>query len=445
VCSSDLIKSPEKSGEAFFVFNPLSWTRTDYSDYRYNGLPDIKVIDLSSATEVPFQFIINRNIKYLRILARDVPALGFKSYEIKTTSVSRHFEKAATVTDSIIENSHYRIAFSPKGVITSLIDKDNSSRECIKSINNLFANDLGTYTGISASPLRVENAGAVSVTLTAESYKPIKHISKITLFGFNERIELENYIEQNIGSDPVTYAFSFNLGKPDIRNEEAGAILKARQQSDGGNYADSICRLDCITLNHFADLSDGKNGIIVSNRDAILMKTGNSTIKRLDPETPQIRVLAAGQVDAPGLGIVNQDGDSYFENFFALKTTKNGFDATAAMKFSMEHQNPLVTGAIRGNTGYNNQKSGLFEVSNPNVLVWALKPAEEGIEDGIIMRVWNMSDQDEDFVISSSSLIKRCKMTTHIETDISDVIPDQGKLKLKIGHNRLQTYRIFLE
>jgi hypothetical protein len=35
-------------------------------------------------------------------------------------------------------------------------------------------------------------------------------------------------------------------------------------------------------------------------------------------------------------------------------------------------------------------------------------------------------------------------MTTHIETDISDVIPDQGNLKLKIGHHRLQTYRIFL-
>jgi alpha-mannosidase len=283
------------------------------------------------------------------------------------------------------------------------------------------------------------------VTLTAESSGPVKHMSKVTLFGFNDRIELENYIEQNIGAEPVTYAFSFNLNEPGIWNEEAGAILKARQQSDEGNYADSICRLDWIAMNHFADISDGKNGMIISNRDAFFMKTGNSTIKRLDPKTTQIKVLAGGQIDAPGLGIINQDGDSYFENFFALRTTRNGFDAATTMKFSMEHQNPLVAGKIKGKSGYIDQNYSLFEISNPDVLVWALKPAEEGIDSGIIMRVWNMSNYDEEFVIASPSLIKKCKMTSHIETDISDITPDQGKLKLKIGHNRLQTYRIFLK
>lgn len=439
-----MIKTPENISEAFFVFNPLGWTRTDYSDYCYTGTADIKVIDLSSSAEVPFQFIIKKNIRYLRILANDVPSLGFKSYEIKKSSGSRTFTQAATVTGNIIENAHYRIAFSPQGVITSLVDKDNN-RECIKSVNNLFANDLGSHGGISGSPLTVENAGPVSVTLKAESYKPLKHVSKVTLFGFSERIELENYLEQNVGSDPVTYAFSFNLESPEIRNEEAGAILKARQQSDGGNYADSICRLDWIAMGHFADISDGKNGLVISNRDAILMKTGNSTIKKLDTGTPQISVLAAGQVDAPVLGIVNQDGDSYFENFFALRTTNYGSDAAKAMKFSLEHQNPLVAGTIKGQSGYNAQRFSLFEVTDPKVLIWALKPAEEGIDNGIIMRVWNMSDQDENFVISSSSLINKCKMTTHIETDISDLTPDQGKLKLKIGHNRLQTYRIFLK
>ena len=94
--------------------------------------------------------------------------------------------------------------------------------------------------------------------------------------------------------------FHSTLTNPEIWNEEAGAILKARQQSDGGNYADSICRLDWIAMNHFADMSDGNNGMIISNRDAFFMKTGNSTIKRLDPKTPQIKVLAGGQIDAPG-------------------------------------------------------------------------------------------------------------------------------------------------
>ena len=323
----ELITTTDKGQEAFFAFNPLSWARTDYCDYPYNGSPAIKVVESASAKEVPFQFIIKKSVKYLRILAEDVPSLGYKVYEIEKSSGVKAFKPAATVSDSIIENSRYRITFSPQGVISSLIDKKDSNRECIQSVNNMYANDLGSLGGISGSPLRLENAGAVSVTLTAESYKPVKHVSKVTLFESGDRIELENYILENIGSDPVSYAFSFNLTQPEIWHEEAGAILKVRQQADGGNYADSICRLDWIAMNHFADISDGNSGMIISNRDAIFMKTGNSTIKWLDPKTPQIRVLAGAQIDAPGLGIVNQDGDSYFENFFALRPDKNGFNA----------------------------------------------------------------------------------------------------------------------
>jgi len=110
-----------------------------------------------------------------------------------------------------------------------------------------------------------------------------------------------------------------------------------------------------------------------------LILTGTSVIKWLDPRTPQIKVLADGQIDAPGLGIINQDGDSYFENFFALRPDKNGFDAASSMKFSMEHQNPLVAGRIKGESGYNDQSFSLFVISNTHILVWSMKPVEEGI------------------------------------------------------------------
>jgi alpha-mannosidase len=115
------------------------------------------------------------------------------------------------------------------------------------------------------------------------------------------------------------------------------------------------------------------------------------------------------------------------------------------MKFSLEHQNPLVAGRISGKSGYYDNSKSLFQMSNPDVLVWSLKPAEEGIDNGIIMRVWNMSNSDEEFSVSSSSWINSCILTSHIETDISEIKPDSGLLKLKIGHNRIQTYRIFLK
>jgi hypothetical protein len=225
----------------------------------------------------------------------------------------------------------------------------------------------------------------------------------------------------------------------------AGAMIMAKEQSDGRHYADSICRLDWIAMNHYASISDGRKGMIISNRDAFLMKTGNSTIKWLDPGTPQIRVLAGGQIDAPGLGIVSQDFDSYFENFFALKPDLNGYNPANGMRFSLEHQNPLIAGRIKGNSLYKDPSYSLFEVNNPDVLVWALKPAEEGIDNGIIMRVWNMNGRDETFTITSPSGISRCFLTSHIETDISEIKPESGVLNLKIGHNQLQTCRIFIK
>jgi alpha-mannosidase len=440
----ELIVAPDKAIESFFVFNPLGWMRSDYCDYSYNGSPEINVIELKTGREVPFQIITRKNIKYIRVLAEDIPSLGYKTFGIKKGFGHKSCSPAASVSGDIIENSRYRITFSPQGVISSLIDKDDHNRECIKTQNKLLANDLGSYGGVSGLPLRIENAGAVSVTLAAESYKPVKHISKITLFAFGDRIEIENYLLQNIGSEPVSYAFSFNVADPEIHNEEAGAIVKARQKSDGGNYADSICRLDWIAMNHFADCSDGNNGMILSNRDAYFMKTGNSTVKKLDPATSLIRVLAGGQIDAPSLGIINQDGDSYFENFFALKPDRNGFDASVAMKFSMEHQNPLVAGRINGKTGYDKDSFSLFAISNPAVLAWTLKPAEEGVDNGIILRLWNMSNSDEELEISSPLKIKKCLLTSHVETDIEEVKPVAGIVKLKAGHNRIQTFRIFL-
>jgi alpha-mannosidase len=443
----ELVSKPSKNQESFFVYNPLSCSRTDYSDYVYNGKADITVVDIVTAREVPFQFITKQKKKYLRILATDVPSLGFKVFEIKNGKSSVKPEMAAKISDGVIENEYYKITFTAQGVITSLIDKKNNNLECISSLNKLYANDLGSGNSknpMNDSALRVENEGPVSVTLVAESYKPIKHISKITLFKNSERIEIENYITQNIGDVPAIYTFSFNLTNPDIWHEEAGAILNAKPVSQGGHYAESICRLDWLAMNHFADISGNNQGMMLSNRDAYFMKPGNSTVEKLDFITPQINVLAAGQVDK-WLGIENQDGDSYFESFFALQPHMGIFNATNTMKFSMEHQNPLVTGKITGISNVYDSQFSMFSVSNPNVLVWSIKPAEEGIDKGIILRVWNMDNKNADCTITSGLKIESARRTTHIETDIEAIAPVSGVLKTNIGHNRIETFRLFLK
>lgn len=437
-----LIGQKSNSGEAFFVFNPLSWTRTDYSDYLYNGNASIAVVDKTNQQEVPFQMIKKQGRQYLRILAENVPSLGYKTFAIKRKARASNFPDNISVTDSTIENDWYKIKFTAQGVITSLTDKHNN-RECIKPFDKLYCNDLGSGISNEGQKIQIENKGPVSATLTAFSYKPIKHTTRLTLFTNNDRIEIENYILQNLDAKPVTYSFSFNLDRPDTWHEEAGAILHAKPFSKGGHYADTANRVDWLALNHFTDMSDTGNGVIISNRDAYFMKIGNSSVTRLDDSAANIKMLAAGQIDN-WLGMVNQDGDSYFEHFIALKPHTGRFVAAAAMRFSLQHQNPLVTEKISGGNSYDEKQFSMFSISDPDILAWAVKPAEEGIDKGIIMRVWNMADTNKSVTISSGSGITKAFSTTHIETDDRTLAVGKAGLTVEAGHNRLQTFRLFL-
>ncbi len=437
-----LISRNGANNESFYVFNPLSWARTDYSDYPYQGSASISVVDKTNGREIPFQIIVKKGQTYLRIMAENIPSLGYKVFEIKNNVGKPFLSNKINVTDSTLENEWYKIKFTAQGVISSLIDK-HDNRECIKPVNKLYCNDMGSALSQEGDKIKIENSGNVSATLTAFSYNPIKHITKLTLFGGNDRIEIENYILQNLDAKPVTYSFSFNLDKPDTWHEEAGAILHAKINSKGGHYADTANRVDWLALNHFADMSDQSNGVILSNRDAYFMKTGNSTVSQLDDTSAQINVLAAGQVDN-GLGMVNQDGDSYFEDFMALKPHHGQFVASEAMRFSMQHQNPLAAGKIIGGKEYEGKQFSLFNISDPDIMVWALKPAEEGIEKGIIMRIWNMADINKAVTISADTGIEKAFSTTHIETGDKFLTVNKSGLNTIAGHNRLQTFRLFL-
>ena len=101
----------QKSGtnQRCFVFNPLSWTRTDMADYAYTGATPVHVVEVSSGQEVPSQLVTVNGQQYLRILASDVPSVGYKVFEIRSG--------AGTITDGgpsadavtgVIENALYR-------------------------------------------------------------------------------------------------------------------------------------------------------------------------------------------------------------------------------------------------------------------------------------------------------------------------------------------------
>ena len=88
------------------------------------------------------------------------------------------------------------------------------------------------------------------------------------------------------------------------------------------------------------------------------------------------------------------------------------------MKFALEHQNPLVTDWIRGGGTLPNSTYSLLSISNPDVLLWALKPAEDGASKRLISGVWNLSAKPQEYSLTLATGIAGATKTTHIETDL---------------------------
>jgi alpha-mannosidase len=423
----------EAANQRFYVFNPLNWSRTDYADIAYADLAPVHVVDVSTGEAVPSQQVVVNNQSHLRILAQDVPAVGYRVYEIRQGE-GEAFADAAEVSELVIENDFYRITVAPRGAITSLIDKTRGNREFVQTFDGLALNDLAAGSG----KVRVENVGPVSVTLLAEVTDPVLHTKRLTLIHGSNRIELRNEIQENFG-ETLTWHFGFNLESPDVWHEEVGAIIRARLLNNDGHYADDQGRYDWLTLNHFADMSgDDAVGVTLSNADCYYMRLGNSSIETLDTDTARLSVFAGGRVDGDDIGIPDQHGDSYFLQRFALQT-RDTYDPVAAMRFALDHQNPLVAAPITGGDDYPADSYSFAQLDHPALILWALKPAEDGT--GIIARLWNLSSEAADFSLSlTPGPIASASQTTHIETVIGDATTGAGALSESISAHQLKTY-----
>lgn len=82
-------------------------------------------------------------------------------------------------------------------------------------------------------------------------------------------------------------------------------------------------------------------------------------------------------------------------------------------------------------------------MNDPRVLLWAVKPAEEGIGQGVIARLWNVSDTPAAATIAFPSGLTGARRATHIETDLAAVPLDAtGALTVDFARQQIQTFRL---
>lgn len=112
----------------------------------------------------------------------------------------------------------------------------------------------------------------------------------------------------------------------------------------------------------------------------------------------------------------------------------------------MEHQNPLVAGVVTGTQAtYPEKVYSFLNISDPNVLLWSLKPTEDGAAQGLIVRVWNFANNSTNLKISFDREIASAYQATHVETNLCNASIVNGDLQESIGHHQIKTFRIMLK
>lgn len=424
-----------------WVFNPLSWERTEPAEIVYNGSLPAKVTELESGIEVPSESFSRDGKTWIRFLATRVPSVGYKLFRIQQGTPAV-FPGNPTLNVQTLENEYVRVTVTRQGVIKSLYDK-TLQREMIAAVNSKYANDLGSGAGESGT-ISASFQGNVSASITVTSSSPLPHTTTITIYRGSPRVDVLNQITQNF-SNIRTWAFSFNLSSPEINHEEVGAIMKARLVSQGGQYSDSHALYNWFTLNHFASISQSSGpGVILSNADAFFFKAGNSSGTTLDVSTPQITVLAGGQVNGTQYGIPSQGGESLFTYRFSLIPFAQ-YSALTSMKQSLNHQNPLATGYVTGNGTLSSSRQSFLTVSDTNVVLWALKPADDGAEKGLIVRLWNLDGTSHTPAFSFFQPVISAFSATHIETDIQTLPSSGNSFSNAFNQWQMKTFRVILQ
>ena len=347
-------------------------------------------------------------------VARDVPAMGYKTYRLTPKEKAISFESSIVVGESNLENRYFKITLNPlTGAIESIYDKELSreivDKDAPHKLNQLIVR--WAKTGKEESPQKAtiqkgENGPVYgSLIVSSQNIGCPQVTQEIILYDKIKRIDIANRILRD--STPlleVYFAFPFLMSNPHFQFEASNSVIEPlKDQFPGSNT-------DYYTMQHWADVSDGDMGITLSSIEAPVIEFGGLW--------PGYVSYAHHGVTPPGFGhefkkpgeftrgymysyVMNNNFRTNFENIqvtdtlfrYSLTTHRGGWREGRAHNFGWAFQNPLIPVCMNGKKkGMLSTSHSFCQIEQANVLLLTLKQAEDG--NGLILRLIETEGKD---------------------------------------------------
>ncbi len=426
------------------VFNTLSWERSGIVNVKLKNT-NIKEIKDCNGEKTDFQ----QQDSVLCFYASDIPACGYKTFWLKTGKTKEQ-KNSLQVTETALENSFYKIEINPgNGNIRHFYDKINKRDvlEAGKEGNVLeFLQDIPDkydawnigYTGKSWICEQVERVEIVEqgpvkavlryVRLFGKSkftqdyilYADIPRLDiRTTADWHEEHILLKASFPVNVNADYATYDMAY------------GSIQRTTHPQTPAEKAKFE-----VPAHKYADLSEEQYGVTLMN-DCKYGHDVNDNVMRLtllrSPQTPMPHKRPDNYV-AP----FADQGKHEFN--YSIYPHAGDMKKAASIRQSFQFNYPLLSVATDRHKGERKQSNSFLKVSAENVVVTAVKKAEDS--QASIVRLYETFGDSSQVTLEWMQPVKQAWLTDMQENRISEIQTKGKNLTFAIKPNEIITLMI---
>jgi alpha-mannosidase len=475
----DTTSHEKSSAIPILVFNSLGWSRTDVAQAEVSPGPGVKEIEVHGpdGSVEPVQIlkaerdadggIRNATVAFI---ARDVPAIGWAIYSVAPRQGGAEDTDAALKASTMhvdtgsIENQFYRAAFDLwTGAMTGLELKTSSGpwQVFIDRPGNIVACEqdggdpwelYGTLNGARLTAMTrpsglpehdrahfsnewVGGSGEITAGPVFSEFS-IHHpfgndsfSTRVRVYSGVRRIDIETTILNN--DKFVRYRLLFPTSIQGGRRFDEipfGAIERPEKHE--------------LPAQNWMDLSDGKHGLSLLNIGLPGSNVSDGTVLLSLMRSTHINdyVLSLGQPASSDLGLeLGQERTFHY----ALVPHMGNWQDALSFRAGLEFNNPLLVRPLDQHRGKLPKKFGLIEVSSPNVVLSALKPAQDGV--GVIARVYEASGRAaNDIKIHFVSGVQGASEVNLMEDSLRSIAVENNSIHFDLRPFEIKTFRLQL-
>ncbi|HTZ47018.1 MAG TPA: polysaccharide lyase family protein [Verrucomicrobiae bacterium] len=285
---------------SLMVFNSLSWPRSELVEMDLGS--NAVIAEYPGKTVVPFE-VLSEGPKYrhVRFLAKDVPAMGYRGYELETKrgeAESAATAKPATQTyGDTMENACYRVQVdAASGAVRSIFDKQ-LNRELVDAGSPYRFNQYLYVEGGGKPPTQIvymrKSLPLAQLKITASSGGRIVGLKRtpfgqvltmevngvhtplvrteILLYGDEKKIEFVNHVTKDAvrEKEAVYFAFPVASAKPSFQYEiQNGWVDPSKDMMKGAG-------VEWFSVGHWVKASSAEADVAIVPVDTPLVTLGD--------------------------------------------------------------------------------------------------------------------------------------------------------------------------